>query len=128
MNGAFENGAIYINGALLAGCADKEWRAHPKFEGVYMKSLLSYSDGDGRLNAMMVKIEPNCEIKSHIHDKEAELHETVYGEGEAIINGARVAYNAGVISWIASNTTHSVRAGGLGLILLAKFTPDLGAQ
>ncbi|MDR0664491.1 MAG: cupin domain-containing protein [Helicobacteraceae bacterium] len=123
MQTAFENGAIYINSARLG--ADADYRRHPTFSGVYIKSLIAYDKSERRLNAMLVKIDPRCEIGDHLHDKEYELHQIIGGEAEAIIDGKSVAYKAGVVSLIAPNVKHSVKALEAGAVLLAVFTPNL---
>jgi quercetin dioxygenase-like cupin family protein len=118
---AFENGIIFIDGVELDKIAAIAWQKHAAFEGVFTKNLLL---GKG-LKAMLVKIEPNCEIKNHVHEKEAELHEVILGKGDALVNQKSVPYTSGVISFIPSNTPHSVKADSGGLVLLAKFTPSL---
>ena len=122
---AFELGAIYINGVELNKTDNIEWQKHPKFNGVFTKGLFSGKDCSNNLSAMLVKIEPNCEIGNHIHEGKAELHEVIYGEGVIFLNGKSITYNPGIISLIPADVPHSVKADNSGLILLAKFTPPL---
>jgi quercetin dioxygenase-like cupin family protein len=121
----FENGVIYINGVELNKVSDCQWQKHPKFEGVFTRGLFSGKDSNNNLSAMMVKIDPDCEIGNHIHEGKAELHEVVYGEGNTLVNQKSIAYKPGVISFIPADIPHSVKAGDTGLVLLAKFTPPL---
>ncbi|MDR0747177.1 MAG: cupin domain-containing protein [Helicobacteraceae bacterium] len=125
MQTAFENEALYINGASLVESGEGLYRPHPTFNGVYMKSLIAYDKSAKRINAMLVKIEPRCKIGDHLHDQEFELHEVIYGQAEATINGVSAAYKTGVISLIAPNVKHSVKADETGVVLLAIFTPYL---
>jgi quercetin dioxygenase-like cupin family protein len=122
---AFEMGTIYINGVEFNKTGNIEWQKHPKFNGVFTKSLFSGKDSGNNLSAMLVKIEPNCEIGNHIHEGKAELHEVIYGEGVTLVNEKSVAYKPGVISLIPADVPHSVKANNNGLVLLAKFTPPL---
>jgi quercetin dioxygenase-like cupin family protein len=122
---AFELGTIYINGVELKKTDSIEWQKHPKFNGVLTKSLFSGKDSNGNLNAMLVKIEPNCEIGNHIHEGKAELHEVIYGEGITLVDGKSITYKTGIISLIPADVPHSVKADNNGLVLLAKFTPPL---
>ena len=121
----FELGTIYINGFELNKTDNIEWQKHLKFNGVFTKGLFSGKDSDNNLSAMLVKIEPNCEIGNHIHEGKAELHEVVYGEGVTLVSDRSIAYKPGVISLIPADVPHSVKASNSGLVLLAKFTPPL---
>jgi len=122
---SFELETIYINGVELYKTAAIKWQKHPKFSGVFTKDLFSGKDSGNNLSAMMVKIEPNCEIGNHIHEGKAELHEVVYGEGVTLVSEKSIAYKPGVISLIPADVPHSVKASNSGLVLLAKFTPPL---
>jgi quercetin dioxygenase-like cupin family protein len=121
----FELGTIYVNGLELNKTNNIEWQKHPKFNGVFTKGLFSGKDSSNNLSAMLVKIEPNCEIGNHIHEGKAELHEVVYGEGVTLVNDKSIIYNPGVISLIPADVPHSVKANNSGLVLLAKFIPPL---
>jgi len=120
-----ENGFIYINGKELRNISTISWDKHPKFEGVYTKNLFTSIDSNNNLSAMIVKIEPNCEIGNHIHNGKSELHEIIDGNGIALINQTSVNYFSGIVSFIPSDVPHSIKAGDKGLLLLAKFTPPL---
>lgn len=121
----FEWGTIYVNGIELNKAENIEWQKHPKFDGVFTKSLFSDKDSGNNLSAMLVKIEPNCEIGNHVHEGKAELHEVIYGEGVALVNDKSLNYKPGIISLIPAYVPHSVKANNDGLVLLAKFTPPL---
>jgi len=121
----FESGIIYINGIELNKTDSIEWQKHSKFAGVFTKSLFSGKDSNNNLSAMLVKIEPNCEIGNHTHEGKAELHEVIYGEGVTLVNDKSIVYKPGIISLIPADVPHSVKANNSVLILLAKFTPPL---
>ena len=122
---AFELGTIYINGVEFNKTESIEWQKHPKFNGVFTKGLFYGKDSSNNLSAMLVKIEPDCEIGNHIHEGKVELHEVIYGEGVTLVNNKSIAYKPGIISLIPADVPHSVKASNSGIILLAKFTPPL---
>ena len=121
----FEFETIYVNGIELNRVDNIEWQKHPKFNRVFIKNLFSGKDSGNNLSAMLVKIEPNCEIGNHIHEGKAELHEVVCGEGVALVNGKSIVYKPGIVSFIPSDIPHSVKTNNNALTLLAKFTPPL---
>jgi len=121
----FELGTIYINGVELNKTENIEWQKHPKFKGVFTKCLFSGINSNNNLSAMLVKIEPHCEIGNHIHEGKAELHEVIYGEGVALVNDKNIVYKPGIVSLIPADVPHSVKADNNELFLLAKFTPPL---
>jgi len=121
----FELGTIYINGIECNKTDNIEWQKHPKYHGVFTKSLFSGKDSSNNLSAMLVKVESNCEIGNHIHEGKAELHEVIYGEGITLVNNKSIAYKPGIVSLIPADVPHSVKANDSGLVLLAKFTPPL---
>jgi quercetin dioxygenase-like cupin family protein len=92
----FELGIIYVNGVELNKTDNIEWQKHPKFNGVFTKGLFSGKDSNNNLSAMLVKIEPNCEIGNHIHEGKAELHEVIYGEGVTLVNDKDIISFQGV--------------------------------
>ncbi len=121
----FERGIVYINGKTIGKVDEALWSAHPKFKGVYTKNLFTGADCADNMNAMLVKIEPHHEIGAHVHEGKAELHEVISGGGEAVIDGRRIEYKPGVVSFIPGDTSHSVKAADAGIVLLAKFNPPL---
>ncbi len=123
--GIFQNGILYINGKKIENVQDIEWDKHPRFEGVFTKNIFTGKDSSNCISAMMVKIEPDCEIGNHIHQGKAELHEIISGSGFGTVGGDKIEYKPGIISLIPADINHSVKAGAAGLMLLAKFTPAL---
>ena len=101
------------------------WQAHPVFEGVELKHLVTGADTGGALSCHMVRVRPGCELREHVHEGQGELHEVVSGTGRAEVAGTALDYAPGVVAIIERGTRHSVLAGDEGLVLLAKFFPAL---
>jgi len=120
-----EDNTIYINGEKMDVISNIKWDKHPKFSGVFTKTLFTSKDSNNNLSAMIVKIDPNHEIGDHIHEGKYELHEILSGNGIGIIDNKNVEYKPGVVSLIPGDIRHSIKAGDKGIILLAKFTPSL---
>ncbi len=116
---------IFNDGENVSESSQIEWNAHPAFEGVFMKNILGGENTGSKISAHIVKIEPGCEIGDHVHDGKAELHEVIEGQGYAVINGKRVEYIPGVVSFIPEDIHHNVQAGEKGLLIHAKFIPAL---
>ena len=101
------------------------WNPHAKFEGVFMKNLITGGDTGGALSCHIVKVEPGCILDTHLHAGKLELHEVVEGGGTLFLDGREFDYTVGVVGVIPADTPHKVVAGPDGLVLLAKFTPAL---
>lgn len=104
---------------------DIPWSIHPIFTGVYLKHLITSNDTDGAFSYHLVKIEPNMEIGTHIHQTQLETHEVISGDGTCINNACEIEYKIGTISILPASIKHSVKAGKDGLYLFAKFFPAL---
>ena len=119
-----ENGTVaFCDRDESAG--NKTWNPHPKFKGVSLKHLITGKDTAGQLSCHMVKVEPGCELESHVHADQWELHEVIRGRGVAMLDGKTVEYAGGKAAVIPMGKMHSVRAMDDGLVLLAKFFPAL---
>ncbi|WP_415717180.1 cupin domain-containing protein [Maridesulfovibrio sp.] len=118
------NGTIVtIDGAINS--AAQIWNPHPAFEGVQLKHLVTGKNTGGQLSCHIVRIDPGCTLRSHVHDNQWELHEIIDGSGEATLNNVTTAYHPGKSAIIPKGELHSVQAGEEGLTLLAKFFPAL---
>lgn len=104
---------------------DLEWNAHPVFEGVELKHLLSAKDTGGEFSYHLVRIAPNKSIGEHIHETQLETHEVIAGNGICINEGTAINYECGVVTILKKGTPHSVTAGSDGLYIFAKFIPAL---
>ncbi len=52
--------------------------AHPAFEGVVLKHIVTSEKMDGQFSFHLVRIAPNKKIGSHIHEKQLETHEVIF--------------------------------------------------
>ena len=106
-------------------CTNSSWTPHPSFEGVYMRNILGGKDTGGRISCHIVRLEPNAELKAHVHEGKSEIHEIISGTGLMMIDNKDFSYSPGSVCYIPDNTIHSVKAGDNGLIILAKFSPAI---
>ena len=101
------------------------WSAHPVFEGVELKHIITAKDTDGAFSYHLVRIAPNKQIGVHIHETQLETHEVIAGNGICINDGYVQQYQSGTIAIIPARIHHEVQAGSQGLYLFAKFFPAL---
>ena len=101
------------------------WQAHPGFQGVSLKHLIRGEETEGALSCHLVRVDPDCALEDHIHERQGELHEVIAGTGTALVDGREIYYSAGFTALIPKGVRHSVRAGSDGLVLKAKFFPAL---
>lgn len=133
-----QTGALSSDHPTLAGaawltspCRDADlcalpWNPHPSFTGVALKHLVTAADTNGALSAHLVRVEPGCCLKEHIHADKLELHEVVRGAGTCALADKNVRYEPGACGLIPAGVPHSVRAdAGEPLFILAKFAPAL---
>lgn len=121
---AFNNGFLKLP-AKTVSFADIAWTAHPTFEGVALKHIVTAADTDGQFSYHLVRIAPNKSIKNHIHETQLETHEVIAGSGVCVNKGVEISYEVGTISIMPSGIPHEVNAGADGLYLFAKFIPAL---
>lgn len=121
----FDHGVLALpqGGRLLS---EAQWAAHPDFEGVELKALVTGADTGGKFSCHLVRIAPGRQIGEHTHVRQAELHEVMGGSGVCVNGGSEICYECGVLSVIGEGVVHSVTAGDCGLLLFAKFIPALG--
>ena len=101
------------------------WSKHPAFEGVELKHIITSERTDGQFSYHLVRIAPNKKIGNHIHERQLETHEVIFGTGVCVNDGVELPYEAGVISIFPIGVPHEVIAGDDGLCLFAKFMPAL---
>ncbi len=102
-----------------------EWTEHPKFKGVYLKHLITGANTNGHFSSHLVKIDPNCVLDTHCHEKQWELHEIIEGQGTCQLGEKTVDYHLGRMAVIPMRVNHKVQADPNGLIMFAKFFPAL---
>ena len=120
----FDNGRLALPGKVTDFNGLK-WNAHPTFEGVSLKHIVTAQDTGGAFSYHLVKVEPGCKIGNHVHATQLETHEVIAGYGTCINNGATITYTPGTISIIPAALPHEVEAGKDGLYMFAKFMPAL---
>lgn len=120
----FESGRVALPTSAYS-CTEKDWNAHPRFAGVYLKHLVSGEHTGQALSCHLVRIEPGAMLEQHTHDPQWELHEVLEGSGRMRMEGRDIPYTPGAISVIPKGCPHEVHAGENGLIMLAKFFPPL---
>lgn len=101
------------------------WSKHPASPGVELKHIITSEKTNGQFSFHLVRIAPNKKIGNHIHEKQLETHEVIGGAGVCVNNGAKLSYEAGIISIFPIGVPHEVIAGEDGLYLFAKFMPAL---
>ena len=101
------------------------WYPHSNFEGVELKDIVTSKESDGKFSFHLVKIAPERKIGLHIHEKQLETHEIIYGSGVCRINKREFIYKPGTISVLPAKAEHEVTAGLEGLFIFAKFIPAL---
>ena len=121
---AFNNGFLKLPEKTVP-FADIAWAAHPTFEGVSLKHIVTAADTDGQFSYHLVRIAPNKSIKNHIHETQLETHEVISGSGVCVNDSVEIPYEVGTISIMPSGIPHEVNAGADGLYLFAKFIPAL---
>lgn len=120
----FNNGVLRLSNNEI--CFSKlPWNAHPTFEGVELKHIITGKETSNQWSYHLVRIAPNKAIKDHIHDPQLETHEVIAGTGICINDGKELNYAPGTISIIPATIHHEVIAGDDGLYLFAKFFPAL---
>lgn len=120
----FNNGFLKLPEKTVS-FADIAWTAHPTFEGVALKHIVTAGDTDGQFSYHLVRIAPNKSIKNHIHETQLETHEVIAGSGVCVNKRVKIPYEVGTISIMPSGIPHEVNAGADGLYLFAKFIPAL---
>lgn len=120
----FENGVLYINGECI-NIEELPWNEHQVFKGVFLKDLIKGETTNNQISCHLVKVEPGCEIGTHIHAGKTELHEIISGSGHCTIEQTKFDYRQGIMGYIPADKSHSVRAGSEVLLFLAKFFPAL---
>jgi mannose-6-phosphate isomerase-like protein (cupin superfamily) len=120
----FENGNLLMPSSSIE-IAKLPWNKHPTCRGVYLKHLITGEATGNRLSCHLVKIDPESEITVHSHEGKTELHEIIGGSGRGCIESREFDYTQGTIVVIPADKDHSLRAGQIGLLLLAKVFPAL---
>ncbi len=120
----FEFGKL-ITSSMNINFEDVEWTPHKKFEGVYLKHLITSAQTNGEFSYHLIRIEPNMKIGIHTHENQVETHEIIYGMGVCNVFDKIYSYEPGTVAIMPKNTPHEIQAFDDGMYLLAKFFPSL---
>ena len=99
---------------------------HPTQKGVYIKHFFLGEDTKGLFNNLEVRIEPGCEIKSHIHEDSAEYFYIAKGCGKFLLNGEWEHVRAGDALFSPKGVEHAIKnITNDPLILFSTFSPPI---
>ncbi len=122
---AFEQGTLLFPG-LEVRAAEKPWYAHPAWNGVFLKDLVTGDETGGAFSYHLVRVSRNCEVADHGHETQWEFNVVLGGTGSFIIEGSEVpVVQPGQTFITPPRTHHTVNAGSEELSLLAIFAPAL---
>jgi quercetin dioxygenase-like cupin family protein len=102
-----------------------EWKEHPRFKGILLKSLLAKED-NALANVNVVRVPAGCEIGGHGHASQVETIYVIAGRSVLTVEGVETPFNAGQIVAVPIGVPHSLRNEGPDMVeLLTVFTPPL---
>ncbi|OPZ78690.1 MAG: Cupin domain protein [Alphaproteobacteria bacterium ADurb.Bin438] len=93
-----------------------KFQPHPKFKGIYIKKLIN-----DKIEMLLVKLEKNAIMETHIHEDKIEIHQVISGEGLFKLETKEIKYEQGIFSVIPNKTPHSIIALS-DLYILAFFS------
>ncbi len=100
-----------------------EWKAHPRFERVSLKALVTAETNPG-IAVNLVRIAPGGEIAPHTHSDATETFYILKGRGLSSIGDEQFALEPGVCGCAPPHVTHSVcNTGDTELEALSIFNP-----
>ncbi len=101
------------------------WVPHTKFAGVYLKHLITGADTDGLFSIHLVYVEKGCEIGTHTHNPQWEVHNVVQGSARAWLGDEELHYTKGTLVAVPKGIPHRVLAEDEAVVIMAKFVPPL---
>jgi len=102
-----------------------EWQEHPRFHGVFLKTLLTASDNPFA-NANTVKVPPGGEIGTHLHETQVETIYVISGQAIFTLEQQEFPLITGQIIAVPGKANHSLRNESSEMVeLLTVFTPPL---
>ena len=125
-----DSGSVHEHETIVSMTSEQKteslpWNPHPKFEGVFLRHLVTGKDTGGRMSLHHVRIYPGCAIGDHTHAGQVEIHDVLSGEGTCTLAGRRIEYVPGVMGIMPADTIHRIDAGDKGMLILATFSPPL---
>ena len=120
----FEQGAVLFPDFETIA-AEIPWSRHSKWDGVFLKDLVTGKETDGKLSYHLVKILKDCEVGDHDHATMWEWNLIIRGNGIFVLGDKEVTIDPGQTVVTPPGIHHIVSAGDDDLVLLAVFTPAL---
>ncbi|MCU0631307.1 MAG: cupin domain-containing protein [Methanoregulaceae archaeon] len=120
----FEQGAVLFPD-FENDAAEIPWKPHPKWEGVFLKDLVTGKATGGKFSYHLVKVNKDFEVKDHDHTTQWEWNLIISGDGIFVIGDKEVTIEPGQTFVTPPGIHHIVSAGDQDLLLLAIFTPAL---
>jgi quercetin dioxygenase-like cupin family protein len=121
---SIEQGAVLFPG-FETDIAEIPWSPHSRWEGVFLKDLVTGKETDGKLSYHLVRINPDCEVGDHDHKTQWEWNLIISGNGIFVIGDKEVTIEPGQSFVAPPGVHHIVSAGDEELLVLAIFTPAL---
>lgn len=111
--------------APMADAARGEWKEHPRFHDIWLKSLLT-SVHNPLASVNVVRVPPGGVIGRHHHPTQAETVYVLAGQSVLTLGNVEVPFNAGQIVAIPIALEHALHNIGTEAVeLLTLFTPPL---
>ena len=102
-----------------------DWKPHPRFARVSLKSLVTGEMNPG-LSVNLVRVAPGGEITPHVHSDSTETFYILKGRGISWIGSEEFALEPGVCGFAPPQVMHSVCNTGEGeLEAISIFNPPL---
>lgn len=121
----FEQGAVLFPG-LEFRTMEKPWYAHPAWNGVFLKDLVTAKGTGGAFSYHLVRVSRNCEVADHDHESQWVWNVVLGGTGSFLVEGREISVvQPGQTFVTPPRTHHMVSAGNDELSLLALSVPAL---
>lgn len=102
-----------------------EWRPHPRFEGAFVKPLIT-SEMNSSLTLSRVKLQPGGELPPHTHEASTETFYVLSGEAYCRVGEEEATLKAGHYGYAPPGVSHTVRnTGQEDLHAISIFNPPL---
>lgn len=109
----------------IADSAAVEWVEHARFEGIYVRKLLTSSDNP-MANVNEVLVPPGGLIGAHSHPGEVETVYVLAGDSLLTMGEEEISFRAGQVVAIPMGMEHTLRnIGAEDVRLLTIFTPPI---
>jgi quercetin dioxygenase-like cupin family protein len=105
--------------------ASRTWPAEPGQVQCYSRDLVTSVETPA-MSAHHLRIEPGGEFKSHVHERETEIHFVISGHGQAQVGEQWEDVEAGDVALAFPGVAHALRNNSASpVFILCVFTPAL---